>query len=259
MAAEVLGPGAGLLDHRDQRNCARIYDVVERAWRPSTALDRVRNCPLGPATVVAVPDAGPRYFVWMQRLFTALAPDCRARMRSSSSATGAHTSAMPRATSTNDSSERSGAAADLWANNTTLRLTDPRARKVARHSPTYYWQLSRARYWINNQNFPPELAKPTGTRFLQTWHGTPLKKMQHDVGADGQPRRRTTRQRAARLTSYWDLLLSGSPYATACFRSAFRYSGQILEVGYSAQRRVLLAGRRPCVRRRARERLGLAG
>ena len=28
--------------------------------------------------------------------------------------------------------------------------------------------------------------------------------------------------RAARLTSYWDLLLSGSPYATQCFRSAFR-------------------------------------
>ncbi len=124
-----------------------------------------------------------------------------------------------------------------------LRLTDPRTRKILRHSPTYYWHLGRARYWINNQNFPPELAKPATTTFLQTWHGTPLKRMQHDV-ENMQGRDAEYQERAARLTSYWDVLLSGSPYATACFRSAFRFTGSDPGGGLSPQRRVLLAGRR---------------
>ena len=55
--------------------------------------------------------------------------------------------------------------------------------------------------------------------------------MQHDgevmVGRDED-----YQARAARLTSYWDMLLSGSPYATRCFRSAFRYPGEIVELGY---------------------------
>ncbi len=84
---------------------------------------------------------------------------------------------------------------------------------------------------MNNQNFPPELVKPRSTRFLQTWHGTPLKRMQHDV--ENMPGRDADYQkRAALLTSYWDVLLSASPYATECFRSAFRFTGTVVEEGY---------------------------
>lgn len=81
--------------------------------------------------------------------------------------------------------------------------------------------------------------------------------MQHDVenmvGRDAE-----YQERAARLTSYWDVLLSGSPYATASFRSAFRFTGRILEEGYP--RNDLFswpdAGERV---RHTRQRLGLDG
>ena len=45
------------------------------------------------------------------------------------------------------------------ADSRALRLTDPGTRKVKRHSPRYYWELGRARYWVNNQNFSAVLAK----------------------------------------------------------------------------------------------------
>lgn len=242
------------LDNRDQQNCARIYDVVDGAWRPSTALDRVRNARWVQRRWWRF-RRSPRYFVWMRRLFTLGSRLPRTDAIVFECDRGTHFGDAPRYLYER-LIRRKGGPRIYWANNTTLRLTDERAHKVARHSPTYYWLLSRARYWVNNQNFPPELAKPTGTRFLQTWHGTPLKKMQHDV-AQMASRDPDYEQRAARLTGYWDLLLSGSPYATACFRTAFRYSGQILEVG-SPRNDVFSWPDADLRRRRVRERLGMA-
>ena len=80
--------------------------------------------------------------------------------------------------------------------------------------------------------------------------------MQHDV-AKMAGRDAEYQQRAARLTSYWDVLLSGSPYATACFRSAFRFSGEILEEGYP-RNDVFSWPDAPARARATRERLGLA-
>ena len=128
------------------------------------------------------------YFVWMRRLFALGRWLPRKNTVVFECDRGAHFGDAPRYLYER-LVERTHGLKIVWANNTTLRLTDPQTRKIKRHSPTYYWELSRARFWVNNQNFPADLAKPTGTRFLQTWHGTPLKRMQHDVADHAQPRR----------------------------------------------------------------------
>lgn len=119
----------------------------------------------------------------------------------------------------------------VWVNNTIYPFNDPNVISVKRLSPSYYRYLSKANYWVNNQNFPYYIRKKSKTTYIQTWHGTPLKKMLNDVDTfqgkdDGYKNRVNT------ATNRWDYLVSPSPYATKCFTSAFRYKKKILEVGY---------------------------
>ncbi|WP_308119248.1 bifunctional glycosyltransferase family 2 protein/CDP-glycerol:glycerophosphate glycerophosphotransferase [Streptomyces sp. JJ38] len=48
---------------------------------------------------------------------------------------------------------------------------------VRRWSWQYLRALAQAEYWIDNQGFPLKLPKRPETTYIQTWHGTPLKKM----------------------------------------------------------------------------------
>lgn len=119
----------------------------------------------------------------------------------------------------------------VWSTRSTFRPRDPRTRKVEPGSPRFHWLLSRARYWVNNQNFGPQVTPARGTTYLQTWHGTPLKRMQFDA-VSTQGRDAGYLERVARKTATWSILLSPSDYATEAFRSAFRYEGPVLQVGY---------------------------
>lgn len=119
----------------------------------------------------------------------------------------------------------------VWVLDTPHRFDDPNTSVVKRLSPSYFWNLARAETWVFNQNAPHYLKRPKRTRYIQTWHGTPLKKMQHDVSqVFGRDEGYLDRVKAA--TEQWTELLSPSPYATRAFRSAFRYDGEVVELGY---------------------------
>ena len=65
--------------------------------------------------------------------------------------------------------------------------------------------------------------------YLQTWHGTPLKKMGYDQS------KRPTRYEQDRLrkqTEIWDYFISSNKHSSDIFRRAFRYTGDIIETGY---------------------------
>ncbi|QIL45762.1 hypothetical protein G7081_00980 [Vagococcus coleopterorum] len=119
----------------------------------------------------------------------------------------------------------------VWICNNSHYEMGPRTKIVNRLSIKYYYYLARAGYWVNNQNFPTYLTKRQGTKYIQTWHGTPLKKMQNDitniVGRDA-----TYLDRVNYAVEQWDYLVSPSSYATKCFRSAFKYNKEVIEVGY---------------------------
>lgn len=119
----------------------------------------------------------------------------------------------------------------IWVYNKHHRFSDENTKKIKRLSPQYYYYLLRASYWVNNQNFPTYITKRKKTTYLQTWHGTPLKKMLYDI-EEVQGRTEDYVDRVGAAVQNWDYLLSPSAYASNAFRSAFKYDGEIIESGY---------------------------
>lgn len=103
---------------------------------------------------------------------------------------------------------------------------------VERYEPgDYYKYLAQAKYWVNNIIFPVH-KKRSKTVYLQTWHGTPLKKLGFDIAIDGP-------EVAARNNFYkesrnWDYMISSNPYSSKIFKRAFKFNRDIIEVGYPA-------------------------
>ncbi|WP_183107036.1 CDP-glycerol glycerophosphotransferase family protein [Streptomyces sp. 1114.5] len=98
-------------------------------------------------------------------------------------------------------------------------------------SPEWYRALATCRYLVGNTHFPDFLERRPGQVVVQTWHGSPLKRIAHDVE---NPWLADHGYLAAldRETPQWSLLLSPSPFATPILRRAFRYGGEVLESGY---------------------------
>lgn len=119
----------------------------------------------------------------------------------------------------------------IWVCNKNIRFNDLNTRKIKRLSPQYYYYLAKAKLWVNNQNFPTYIEKRHETTYLQTWHGTPLKKMLNDI-ENITGRTDDYLERVTNATRSWDYLISPSKYATKAFRSAFKYEVEVLEVGY---------------------------
>ena len=73
--------------------------------------------------------------------------------------------------------------------------------------------------------------KREGQVFVETWHGTPLKRLVFDqeevTSASPKYKQQFYRQRQE-----WDYLVSANPFSTKTFRSCFMYEGKMLEYGY---------------------------
>lgn len=119
----------------------------------------------------------------------------------------------------------------VWAYPRSLPLSDENTIVVQRLSPRYYWYLAKAKYWVNNQSFPHYLTRRPQGVYVQTWHGTPIKRMAHDLD-EVYGRDEGYLSRVTQAADQWSLLISPSPYATQAMRSAFRYRGEVLETGY---------------------------
>lgn len=105
---------------------------------------------------------------------------------------------------------------------------------VLRNSPKYYYYMARAQYWIFNTRQPLSLKKRRATTYLQTWHGTPLKRLGldmeevHMAGTTTEQYKKNFYQQAQE----WDYLLSPNTYSSEIFKRAFGFSGILLESGY---------------------------
>lgn len=119
----------------------------------------------------------------------------------------------------------------IWIYNKFSFLHTQNTKVVKRFSPEYFYYLARSKYWINNQNFPSYIKKRRNTKFLQTWHGTPLKKMLNDLDKI-YGRSEGYLDRINGAVKQWTYLLSQSPYTTKSFRSAFNFKKEIIEEGY---------------------------
>ena len=95
----------------------------------------------------------------------------------------------------------------------------------------YVYYLSRAKYVVFNSRQPDWYAKRKDTVFIQTWHGTPLKKLVFDM-EDIHSASRTHKEDFYRVSRKWDYLLSDNIFSTEVFEHAFLLDrGKILETG----------------------------
>lgn len=208
--------------------CERNYEMVRRADGITTRLLRQRNRR-------SVRDAfkrfraGRHYYRVMRWLFVVGSLLPRKNTAIFESDRGNAYGGSPRAIF--ERLHERGTSLDLWyVNNSTLRVPTG-AHKVFRLTPRYFWELSRARYWVFNQNVHDLCTRPRGTFYLQTWHGTPLKRMQNDVPVM-YGRADDYHAKAQELVDRWSALVSPSEFATGAFRSAFGFDGPIIESGY---------------------------
>lgn len=94
--------------------------------------------------------------------------------------------------------------------------------------------MSRAGYWVSNSRLPLWIPKPRRTKYVQTWHGTPLKRLALDMEEVYMPgtSKEKYKKNFISETRKWDYLISPNSYSTNVFRRAFNYNKEILESGY---------------------------
>src|SRR5690625_855963 len=94
--------------------------------------------------------------------------------------------------------------------------------------------MTRAKYCVSNSRLPLWIPKPSKTTYLQTWHGTPLKKLAADMDEVHMPGTNTEKYKRnfIREANRWDYLISPNTYSTKIFRRAFHFQNEMLEYGY---------------------------
>jgi CDP-glycerol glycerophosphotransferase len=107
---------------------------------------------------------------------------------------------------------------------------------------------------VTNRQLPNNYRKRPGTTYLQTWHGTPLKRIGFDNDRWNEKPRGL--EAMARDFAKWDFLISQNPFSTEIFRRAFRFDGEILETGYP-RNDILSSADAPEERARVRAQLGI--
>lgn len=125
----------------------------------------------------------------------------------------------------------------VWAFKKQKEISGTKSVKL--NSLRYYYLLTKAKYWVFNAKMPTYYYKKSEQIYLQTWHGTPLKRLGHDIFDNGNTYYRSRLSYKKMLESYdqdswrWDFLISPNVFASQAFVSAFKIREEkVLEVGY---------------------------
>ena len=101
-----------------------------------------------------------------------------------------------------------------------------------RHTLRYVYYLSRSKYIICNTRQPAWFKKRPEVMFLETWHGTPLKKLAFDLD-DIHAASQNHKTMFYRQGKAWNYLISANRFSTDVFERAFCVPREkIIEVGY---------------------------
>src|SRR5699024_4818677 len=105
---------------------------------------------------------------------------------------------------------------------------------IQRFSLKWLFLMNRAGYWVTNARLPLWIPKPKKTKYLQTWHGTPLKRLAIDMEKVQMPGTETEKYKKNFITetNKWDYLVSPNAYSTKIFKRAFQFDRTMIESGY---------------------------
>lgn len=107
-------------------------------------------------------------------------------------------------------------------------------------SKKYYQYYAKAKYWITNSRIPDIIIKKKSQKYIQCWHGTPLKKLGYDItveGGNAMNSLKDIRKKYRIDAKKYDYMVSPSKFCSEKFRSAFnlkKYNKEniIIEEGY---------------------------
>ncbi|WP_300081530.1 CDP-glycerol glycerophosphotransferase family protein [Erysipelatoclostridium sp. An173] len=116
----------------------------------------------------------------------------------------------------------------------------PNAKIIEYFSIPYFFYLARSKYWISNCKLPKYVLKKKNQIYLQTWHGTPLKKLAHDIEVpEGTTFYRSEMSVEEMRSTYdndvskYNYMISPSSFTTEVFQSAFAINKErLIETGY---------------------------
>lgn len=128
----------------------------------------------------------------------------------------------------------------IWAVKKFKVAEIPGAKVVRYNGLKYFYYMAKAKYWVINCKMPRHIVKKDNQVYLQTWHGTPLKRLAHDI----QVKEDTTFYRSEmsfdQMANTYDndvkkynYMISPNQFSTKVFQSAFRIQPKkLIETGY---------------------------
>lgn len=130
-----------------------------------------------------------------------------------------------------------------------------RHTKVKRFSIRYVYYLARCKYYIFNSRQPVWIRKRKGNVFLQTWHGTPLKRLVFDM-EDVSSATPKYKQQVYKQSRAWDYLIAANQYSSDIFQRCFMFEKTMLETGYP-RNDILHHKDKDAIAERLKEKLGI--
>ncbi|WP_203638060.1 CDP-glycerol glycerophosphotransferase family protein [Levilactobacillus wangkuiensis] len=115
-----------------------------------------------------------------------------------------------------------------------LHAKYPEINLVKRFTPRWVALMARAEFWVLNSRLPNWWHQNRRTTVIQTWHGTPLKKLGADIAHVAIPGTSTADYHHEFITAAhrWNYLIAPNQYSQDIFKSAFGFKNQFLSIGY---------------------------
>ncbi len=123
----------------------------------------------------------------------------------------------------------------VWSIEDTKTLIPGKTKIVRRTRLKYLYYMAIAKVWVSDSRMPKWLIKREGVTYIQTWHGTPLKKLALDMDVlsmGGSTDVEKYRANFKANTSTWDYLISQNHFSSETFRRCFDFKKEMLEIGY---------------------------
>mgnify|MGYP002853137762 CR=1 FL=1 len=131
-------------------------------------------------------------------------------------------------------------------------------KNVEIYSFRYYYHILTSKYILSNSRLNKRmLHKRKGQTYLQTWHGTALKR----IGKDFKKKKMNWIQRMLTPKTFrfdvanTDMMISGSSFMTNIFRQKFEFKGPIYETG--TPRNDVFFTHHPEIKEKVRKALGI--
>lgn len=119
----------------------------------------------------------------------------------------------------------------LWVVRDQQAIVPAGATAVEHGSAAWHDALARSRHIVTNTQLPEWFVRREDQTVVQTWHGTPLKRIGLELAGTVQANAAyiaTLKQRARQ----WSFLVSPNTFSTPVLLRSFGFEGEVLECGY---------------------------